>query len=83
MTDPQPQIVERGGIRTERRKPVTDYPGTSLDVIDATVAGTGAKLTLTIDQAHELIDQLAIQLGRYDLAATHKRQNTPPPQRRP
>lgn len=81
MTDAQPQVVERGGIRTERRKPVTDYPGTTPDVIDAHVTTSGAKITLTIDQAHELIDQLAIQLGRYDIPAIHKRQGQPPPRR--
>ena len=73
MSDPAGSI-ERGGIKTTRRHTGTQLakPNSHADLIDQQVTESGARTTMTVDQAHEALDQLAYLLGRPDLIALHR-----------
>lgn len=58
--------IERDGIRVERHGQGDDAHATITNV------ATGAKVTMTLTQAHEALAGLTIALGRYDLTAAHK-----------
>jgi hypothetical protein len=70
-TDPQPSVVERNGLRTTRHTTDPTPDGTTSRLTLTLVPG-GATITITLAQAHELIDQLAWQLHRPDLITAHR-----------
>lgn len=63
-----PSVIERAGIRTVRYRP----EGSAHDLIATRVMVTGAVTVTTVPQAHEQLDQLAMQLGRPDLVVAHQ-----------
>lgn len=72
---PLPNVMERGGIKTART-------GTADETrVTLAVTASGASVSMTLDQAHEAIDQLAWQLRRYDLASWHHRANPANPKK--
>jgi hypothetical protein len=66
MTD-TPSSIERGGIRVTRR-PADDGD----EVTCSKTGGNGALGPLTLGQAHELLDSLAMLLNRPDLISAHR-----------
>jgi hypothetical protein len=72
MPDPQPpSVVERNGLRTARHAGEPAPDGSAGRLVITLVPG-GATITITLAQAHELIDQLAWQLHRPDLITAHR-----------
>jgi len=69
MTDQpvQSSVIERNGITTRR-----DHYDDNTDHVKAAVTGSGATISMTPAQAHELLDQLAWQLGRPDIIERHR-----------
>lgn len=69
----EPSSLERGGIRVSRADGDDGVPR-----VTSAVVASGASITTSVQQAHELLDSLAIMLHRPDLVVAHRHQ----PQRR-
>lgn len=73
MSDPS--SLERGGIRVSRADGDDGVPR-----LTAAVVASGASITTSIQQAHELLDSLAVILHRPDLVVAHRHQPAKRPQ---